>query len=212
MATLPNFLRRLLSVLHLSVLALGTWLLIVTVTPLVPWTAAKLAADWDDREGDVLIVLNGATVKFPGVPSGVAVGLSSYWRALYAVQAWRDGHFRTILLSGAGCRETIKPLLVAYGVPENIIITEDRSTNTRENALFAGPILKDISGSFVVLTSDYHSFRAVRCFARANIRVRSRPCPDVLKAANSRVQRWQCSWALAAELAKIAYYRARGWI
>src|SRR5450432_2619975 len=127
---------RLLSALRLAVFALGTWLLIITFTPLVPWTAARLAANWDDRDGDVLIVLNGATVTSPGLPSGVALGLNSYWRALYAIHAWRRGHFRAILLSGAGTRETIKPLLVAYGVPESVIMVEDRSTNyPRERAV-----------------------------------------------------------------------------
>jgi uncharacterized SAM-binding protein YcdF (DUF218 family) len=204
---------RLLSALRLAVFALGTLLLIITFTPLVPWTAALLATDGDDRDGDVLIVLNGATVTLSGLPSGEALGLNSYWRTLYAVHAWRRGHFRAILLSGAGTRETIKPLLIAYGVPESAIMIEDRSTNTRESALFAGPVLQNSRNErLVLLTSDYHSFRAARCFARANITVHSRPCPDVLKAANSRVQRWQCAWTLAVELAKIGYYWARDWI
>lgn len=147
-------------------------------------------------------MLAGSTVSSPALPSGIIIGQNTYWRTLHGVHVWRTGHFRKVLLCGAGAQETIKPVLVAFGIPEGAIIVENRSTTTRENALFAKPILAGLSGRFVLLTSDYHSWRASHCFARAGIPVATRPCPDVLKSSNSFVARWQCFWTLADELAQ----------
>lgn len=76
---------------------LGLLLLIVTVTPLDAWWATHLAGPWDDPTGDVLIVLGGSSVLQDGV-----IGESSYWRAVYAVQAWRAGGFKAVVLIGGG--------------------------------------------------------------------------------------------------------------
>jgi uncharacterized SAM-binding protein YcdF (DUF218 family) len=205
-------LARLLSLVRLTLMAAGALLLTVTFTPIVPWTALRLSSNWTDADGDVLIVLGGSTITYPGFPSGRIIGESTYWRALSAVYVWRTGHFRNLLLCGADTEQTVKPLLIAYGIPEQAILVENRSTSTHENALFAKPILASRSGRFVLLTSDYHMFRAARCFARAGISVYSRPFPDVIKRSDSLMFRWQGFGLLSSELVRIAYYGLRGWI
>jgi uncharacterized SAM-binding protein YcdF (DUF218 family) len=159
-----------------------------------------------------MILLAGSTVGDAGPPSELILGEDTYWRVAHAIYVWRRGHFRTVLICGAGSEQTVKPLLIAYGVPEKAILVENRSTSTRENALFAKPILAGLSGPFVLLTSDYHMARASRCFAREHIPVIPRPCPDLMKRAGSLRLRWDCSWELLSELARIGYYWARGWI
>jgi uncharacterized SAM-binding protein YcdF (DUF218 family) len=207
-----SILARLISTLRFVLLTTGALLLAVTFTPIVQWTTSRLASNWNDSDGDVLIVLAGSTVSSPALPSGIIIGHNSYLRVLHSVHVWRTCHFRKILVCGAGAQETIKPVLAAFGIPEAAIIVENRSTTTRENALFAKPILARLSGRFVLLTSDYHSWRATRCFAHEGIPVVTRPCPDLLKSANSFVPRWQCFWTLADEIGKIIYYWASGWI
>ena len=204
--------RRLPQLVRITLMAAGGLLFLITFTPVVPWTAAHLTANWSDSDGDVLIVLGGSTVTAPGFPAGKILGESSYWRALHAVQAWRLGHFQTILLVGKDSGETIGPLLIAYGVPGSTIIVENRSTNTHENALLAKPILARFHGRFVLLTSDYHMLRASRCFAREGIPVITRPFPDVLKRSNSLAFRWQGFWLVSGELVSIVYYWTRDWI
>jgi len=192
--------------------ATGALLLAVTFTPLVPWTAARLTDNWTDSDGDTLVVLSGATIQNSVYPRSVVIGGSSYWRVVHAVWAWQHGHFQSIFLVGAGSEE-MRRFLIAYGVPEGAISVETRSTSTHENALFLKPLLDRFPpGRIVLLTSDYHMCRAARCFRRVGIAVTTRPFPDLLKSSNTLTARWQGFWLLADELAKILYYRARGWI
>jgi uncharacterized SAM-binding protein YcdF (DUF218 family) len=190
-------------------MACGALLLVVTLTPLVPWTARLLSASWTDVDSDVLIVLVGS--GDPGFSSGPFIGDSTYWRTAYALDVWRRGHFGTILVSGAG-GQTVKALLIAYGVPDGAILVENHSNSTRESAVFAKPLLAGRLGRLVLLTSDFHMFRASRCFAREGITVATRPVPDILKRSRSLHLRWECFCTLAVEIGKIGYYRVRGWL
>lgn len=201
---------RLLFALRNAAAAAGSLLFVVTFTPIVPWIAARLVVDWTDSDGDVLILLVGS--GDPGLPSGKFIGMSTYWRTAYALDVWRGGHFRTILVCGRGAADTVKPLLVAFGVPAPAILVENGSTSTHENATFAKPLLAGLSGRFVLLTSDFHMLRASRCFAHEQISVVTRPIPDLLKRSGSLGQRWGCFLVLAGELGKFAYYWARGWL
>ena len=74
------------------------------------------------------------------------------------------------------------------------------------------PILAGLSGPFVLLTSDYHTWRASRCFVKEGIPVETLPAPDLLKRSGSLVPRWQAFWDLVVEVGKIGYYRFKGWI
>jgi uncharacterized SAM-binding protein YcdF (DUF218 family) len=205
-------LHRLWLGLRAVLLASGALVLAVTFTPLVPWAARRLSATWTDTNRGVLIVLGGSTVMYPGAEPNLAIGESSYWRAVDAIYLWRRGHFGTLLLSGVDTAETIKPLLLGGGIPESSIVVEGRSESTRENAVMAKPILAGLPGPYVLLTSDYHTYRASRCFAKEKIRVETFPAPDLLKRCNTLTARWQAFWDLAGEWAKIGYYRVKGWI
>ncbi len=115
---------------------------------------------------------------------------SSYSRVFAAVQAWRGGSFKVIVLSGGGppgrsTAEGMRDFLVAQGVPAESIRLETRSRSTRENALFTKPILEDIPGRKVLLTSDAHMFRARRVFQHLGLEVLPRPCPDLVTQAES---------------------------
>ena len=200
---------RFYSISRTVLMSVGLLLLLITFTPLVPWVTAQLCVDWSDRDGEVLIVLLGTTVDVDGK---AFIGANSYWRTAYAVRSWHHGRFRKILLCGKGSAETIKPVLIAYGVPSDAILVENRSTSTRENVLNAKPILAGLHGPFVLLTSDYHMLRASRCFARENIPVITRPVPDVLKRSRTLQLRWEGFWTLGRELCALAYYKVCGWI
>jgi uncharacterized SAM-binding protein YcdF (DUF218 family) len=183
----------------------------VTVTPLDYWWATRLAGPWNDPKGDVLIVLGGSVLD------GGIIGGSTYWRSVYAVLAWREGGFRQIVLSGGGppgqsAAEAMRDFMVSQGVPANKIQLETRSRSTRENALFVKNMLIGITGRKVLLTSDYHMFRARRAFEKVGVEVLPRPFPDVRKSAQTRLDRWQAFLTLVEETAKIGYYGLHGWI
>jgi uncharacterized SAM-binding protein YcdF (DUF218 family) len=185
---------------------LGLLMTVVTFTPLAPWYARRLAGSWDDSRGDVLIVVSAEKID------GGTLGLSSYWRSVYAGRAWREGGFRRVVVAGAGVAPLMRDFLVGHGVPAEAIAMEETSASTRENALNVARLLAGTPGTKVLLTSDYHMFRARRAFRKAGLEVRPRPFPDALKQCSHYAARWPAFMGLVVESGKIVYYFLRGWI
>ena len=84
---------------------------------------------------------------------------------MYVYQEGRG--VQQILVSGGGTEETpyaetVQRFLVAGGVPAGVIRTETLSKSTRESALEVTRLLRDTPGRKILLTSDYHMFRAAR--------------------------------------------------
>jgi uncharacterized SAM-binding protein YcdF (DUF218 family) len=181
-------------------------LVLITFTPVLSWWAAALRGRWGDGNGKILIVLGGdlTTAEIPGV--------TSYWRSVYAVFTWRSGHYETLVLSGHGLAGPMRDFVTAYGIPRDAIVIEDRSRDTRENALFTAELLRHDGRPKVLLTSDYHMFRASRAFRKAGLDVSLMPFPDAQKRAGNPVERWSVFCVLVTETAKIGYYVLRGWI
>ena len=69
--------------------------------------------------------------------------------------------------------ELIKKFLTDIGIPAEDLIIENKSNNTRENAIFAKEILqKELpGGKFLLITSAFHMRRALACFEKAGIEV-----------------------------------------
>lgn len=188
---------------------LGILVLLVTFTPLVSWWGSDLAGAWNDPRGDVLIVLGGSS------SADNVIGESTYLRCQYAVIAYREGGFREIILSGGGPKPVavdMERFLESQGIPRSVMREEVRSRSTRENALFSKALLEGVTGRKVLLTSDYHIFRARRAFQKVGLQVLPRPIPDVLKRAASWKGRWPAFLDLLMESTKIGYYYLHGWI
>ena len=203
--------RRCLSMLVVYALAaLGALLLLISLTPIAVWCARKLAGPWDDPRGDILVVLGG------GMLGDGTLGQGSLLRAQYAVRAYREGGFRLIVITGGGSPVPVSAAMADYllyqGVPKEAVLLETGSQSTRENALFSKRILDGLAGRKVLLTSDYHMFRAIRAFRHAGIQIEPRPVPDAIKRAQTVLGRWPAFLDVATEPAKIAWYFLRGWI
>ena len=153
---------------------LGALLVLITLLP-PRWYVTMLAGPWRDPGGAVLIVLGAEVVEGPPM-----IGYGSYWRSVYAAHAWREGTFHHLVLSGdAAITSPMRDFLVCQGVPADAITVEGRSTSTRENALFTAETAHRFSGPYVLLTSDYHMWRAWRTFRKAGLNVEPRPVPDL---------------------------------
>ncbi|MGD0965001.1 MAG: YdcF family protein [Candidatus Acidiferrales bacterium] len=190
---------------------LGVFLLLVTFTRLDIWWSSLLAGPWNDPKGEVLIVLGGSVLE------DGTIGVSSYWRAVYAARAWKEGGFKAIVLSGGGgtassAAESMRDFLVEQGIPREAIRLDIKSQSTRENALFSKTILNQMPGRKVLLTSDFHMYRAYRAFRKVGVDVLPRPFPDVGKRAHGPLGRWEAFFDLVEETAKIIDYYLRGWI
>lgn len=179
---------------------------IVTVTPVTAWYSHLLSGPYSDPGGRLLVVLGGSSLE-PGL-----IGEDSYWRAVYAVRAYRKWHYPRIILSGAGASENMRQFLVAMGVPAAVIQVEQRSHSTRENALYVKQMLNNTAGQVVLLTSDYHMFRASRVFSKAGFEVARYPIPHALKLGAHWRTRWPAFLDEISELAKVVYYAGRRWM
>ncbi len=190
--------------------ALGLLVCVVTFTPLVSWWGRILAGPWNDPKGDLLIVLGGSYG-----PDGI-IGGSSYLRSHYAVLAYRRGRFHTLVLAGGGqpvpVATSMRDFLACEGVPRAAMLTETASNSTRENALFTTKLLEGMPGKKVLLSSDFHMFRAHRVFRKLGLETLPQPIPDVSDRASSWRGRWPAFLDLLEETLKIGYYFARGWI
>jgi uncharacterized SAM-binding protein YcdF (DUF218 family) len=204
--------RRLFRYLTAALASLGALVVIVTFTPLVSWWASGLAGRWSDPCGDTLIVLSGAPTQ------GGVIAQSTYWRSAYAVFAYRKCGIRKIILTG-GNSEGGAPVAISMaefvesqGVPPERVVLETRSISTRENALYTQPLLADSAPPPVLMTSDFHMFRARRAFEKLGVVVAPQPIPDALKRATNWKGRWPVFLDEVSETVKIVYYYARGWI
>ncbi len=106
----------------------------------------------------------------------------------------------------------MRNFLVSQGVPAEAITLDTESHSTRENAVNAARLLAGIPGRKVLLTSDYHMFRAWRVFRRVGVDTEPRPFPDARKRGSRVAGRWPAFLDEAAETAKIGYHFFRRWL
>jgi uncharacterized SAM-binding protein YcdF (DUF218 family) len=109
--------------------------------------------------------------------------------------------------------------LEQFGVPRNLIIKEEQSTNTRDHALFVPPLLKEHGiERFVLVTSQQHIGRALDAFRAVGVDpVPS--TPEVYAARGGVFEMYlpsrtglDVSERLIYDLLAWVYYRARGWV
>jgi uncharacterized SAM-binding protein YcdF (DUF218 family) len=198
-------LRKAAHVIYGLFAAIGLVTVPVIATPVVFWWAHAYAGPIDQPQGEVLILLSAASDDHGGI------SYSSYWRARQAVLAWNAGGFKKIVISGGG-GPGILNFLAASGVPREAMMAEWRSTSTRENGIETARLIQNMPGRKVLLTSDFHMYRALRVFRKLGIDAAPMPAPDAMHAAEHWNGRFQAFEELVVETCKIADYRIRGWI
>ena len=204
--------RKLLRGLYHLCAIIGVVYLLILTTPVVRLFGWTLGGPMNDPRGDVLIILGGSLLD-PGL-----IGMNSYWRSIYGTLAWQEGGFRHVIVTGGGLdkgsiAEPMKRFLTCYGVPPEVIELEVQSNSTWENALRTRELLDRMSpkpGRLVLLTSDYHMYRALHVFRKVGLEVQPRPFPDVIKRSYCVHCRWDAFQDVVLEVVKIGYYAARG--
>jgi uncharacterized SAM-binding protein YcdF (DUF218 family) len=190
--------------------AIGLITVLVISTPVVSWWARAYSgpgysASLGQPRGDVLILLSAAGDDRGGI------SYSSYWRARQALFAWQTGGFKKIVISGGG-GPGILNFLIAEGIPREAFLAEGRSASTRENAIETARLIQGLSGKKVLLTSDFHMYRARRVFRKLGIEVTPMAVPDVLHSTEHWNGRFSAFETMLTESTKIVYYDLRGWI
>ncbi|MFP3123333.1 YdcF family protein [Ectobacillus funiculus] len=120
---------------------------------------------------DYLIVL-GARVK------GEAPSLSLRYRIDRAAQYLEDNPQTIAIVSGGKGNgenmseaEVMKLELIEYGIPEHRILMEDKSTSTEENIAFSKTFIPAKAKKGLIVTNDYHVYRAVSVARKAGLSV-----------------------------------------
>ena len=158
--TIMSLDRRLLTVI-------GSILLILLVLFLAFETAAVVASFKAPPSGAEYVVLLGCQVR----DNGPSRDLYARIRAA-AEYLKRNPDCKAVVTGGQGENEPMteaeaaKRELIRLGIEEERIIKEEKSTSTRENLLFAMDMIKEDGGdpasdSVVIVSADYHVFRAV---------------------------------------------------
>jgi uncharacterized SAM-binding protein YcdF (DUF218 family) len=183
----------------------GLITVLVICTPVVSWWAQAYAGPIRQPRGDILILLSAASDDNGGI------SYSSYWRARHALVAWQTGSFKKIVITGGGV-PGIVDFLVAEGIPRQAMMAEWKSTSTRENAINTGRLIAHMPGKRVLLTSDFHMYRALRVFHKLGINAAPMAVPDVLHSTEHWNGRFSAFETMLTETVKIGYYAMRGWI
>ena len=177
---------------------------------------------------DAIVVLGGGVQPSDQVLVSSAATSGTLRRCISAAEVYRRcGDIPIVCCGGPTLdgqvmseAEAMRDCLVSMQVPAERIILENKSRNTRENAMCALEVLQSHSLKHVgLITSARHMYRAVSCFKVVGLDVAPLPCGHRLKTASpSCLQSWvpSASSLSAAngaiqEWLGIAWYKLRGW-
>jgi uncharacterized SAM-binding protein YcdF (DUF218 family) len=145
------------------------------------WRAWEVAATPMHEVGnyDVAVILTGVTSYRADVSDRIHTTKGAD-RFLHPLQLYRLGKVDKFLISGGSGRllegtvpeaEQIEKVLLMAGVPEEDIITETDSRNTRENAVNTAALLKKHPEwqKVLLVTSAFHMRRSAACFEKAGV-------------------------------------------
>lgn len=136
------------------------------------------------REGvtyDVVVLLGGVVDEEVTHESGQPSYNDNVERVIMTHRLLRDGRAKKVIVSGGtmdpknadyGEAVQLARQLEDWGIAKERIVIEDRSKNTRENALFTSALVREQGfGSLVIVTSAFHVPRAVDCFRAVGMQV-----------------------------------------
>lgn len=137
----------------------------------------------------------------------VVLGGEPWTRPHRAAEVFRETQPSLVIVSGDGDCEDVRRQMEARGVPGSVMVTECQSRNTKENAAFSVKLLRERGvTNAVIVTSWYHSRRALACFRTAapEITFYSRPTvrPPGYSAWTNKYERGR----VHSEYVKIVYY------
>jgi uncharacterized SAM-binding protein YcdF (DUF218 family) len=189
-------------------------------------------------QADAIVLLGGST-RASVYPRTMSEVNEAGDRLILAAWLYRERRADVIIVSGGYIdflgsetpeSEAMVELLQFFGVPRDAILSEDRSRNTYENALFVKPRLEELGAQRVLLvTSAMHMPRSVGIFTKQGIEVipaptdyvtthsdRSPDAEDGLGAVLIRLlptaEHLEVSTRAMKEYIGILIYRLRGWM
>ncbi|MEX0668451.1 MAG: YdcF family protein [Candidatus Saccharimonadales bacterium] len=155
----------------------------------------------DLRESDVIVAVSGGDTTA---------------RTQEAIRLYQEGWAPRLLFSGAALdpvsksnAEVMRDMAISAGVPPDVIIIEEFSDNTRENAERSASLISALRNeSIILVTSPYHQRRTFIEFSAQlgeDVEIINHPAPDE-RWSRSRWWRSPFGWYITAtESPKVLY-------
>lgn len=131
---------------------------------------------------DAIVVL-GAQVREDGTPS-----IQLQWRLEAAIKAWQQSPCLIVTCGAQGDDEPLpegvamRDFLVANGIPEDQVLMDTSSFNTRQNLHNAAQLLADYEDATVcIVTSDFHLPRSMALAADEGLKATGIGSPTKLE-------------------------------
>ena len=141
--------------------------------------AALIAARHEPEKNKDFVIILGCRMRKDGTPTPLLKGRCDRALHFYRKQLETTGKELTFITSGGqGANEPLsesacmKQYLLSQGVPERLIVEEDRSTNTFENMTFSKVKIDaaDPAAKVAFSTTNYHVFRSGLYARRVKLR------------------------------------------
>lgn len=205
---------RLPRLVTLALAIVGALALVVTSTPIANLVARPLlAAASTPGPADVIVVLSG------GRYDDGSLNDASIERTVAAVRLFRRGLAPRVLFTGGPCCGASASALMArlsieLGLSPDVILLEEQSRRTAENARFVAAMLRERRlGRTLLVTSPVHLLRARLAFEAAGVEVIPVRASDRdLALVSGAVERLALLRDATHEILGLALYRLRGWI
>lgn len=151
---------------------------------------------------DIAIVLGGFTRSGLHRVDDRYTASAANPRITVAMELYRLGKVKKILVSsgdGAVFRRTpepeadeVKAFLVRTGIPEEDIIIENASRNTRDNAVFTKALVdeKFPRSKCLLITSGSHMPRSIACFEKAGLSCTAFPADNKAERITNEPRTW----------------------
>lgn len=189
---------------------------------LLAWERAAVPLAALPRRADAAVLLTGVTQvnKSPHDRVYLGPGADRFTSALWL---YRAGRVRRILISGgSGAVQAtahteaadLATLLRLAGVPQSAILLEERSRNTRENALNMQRLLAAYPelDTLVLVTSAFHQRRALGCFRRVGLRPIAFPAGFRSTDRQGTPDYWLVPSPAALENWSLLLHEVAGWL
>ncbi len=174
---------------------------------------------------DAIVLLGGvlSTVSDEGTP-----GFNDNVERLHqSYEMLHSGAADSVVITGdfAGTplseAEILRDKLVLWGIAPARVVLEPKAKNTRENAVYTAPILREHGYAHVgLVTSRYHMRRAMGCFRAVGFELTPISVDTRYAGQGSDWSSWlsprthylEMTTAALRELAGYWVYKARGWV
>ena len=168
--------------------------LVLTLLSTNPFLVNELLLAWEQppvplaalpAHADAAVLLTGITTVHKSPHDRVYLGPGAD-RLTSALWLYRAGRVRRIIISGGSGAvlatahteaRDLATLLRLAGVPNSAIIREEKSRNTRENALLTQKLVaaRPEMDTLILVTSAFHQRRALGCFTKVGLHAISFP-------------------------------------